>query len=466
MRHRPVLETSHYNDFRVVQNFDSGVTHVFDAWHDDFGVLLPEKRKYGETQFQVVILESFDRMSDSDDVHKAVGPCEHFVVKTALKPVSGSHRFSEFGGFTQWFDGLYVNFSYADAVANAYNLRLQHPVTLRDAHLKWAADFKDQLPSKTNILNFTYELKELLTTLPEAIYKLKFSKRAGRKVLPKGGKEVRPGFVLNKEQQKGWRAFCEEKRIPYRQQDRLKSAKRRKTISGADIGDSFLAYDYGLKPLVSDIQNLINTGNMIDAGLAKLRAQQGKTVKLRRRQLNAFSFDETYDYDSGIERPKWDREGWRVRRRYKADIYASTERSQSIEGLDNANSKWRAAMQVLGVTSPIEAWWNAIPFSFIVDWAVPVGDWLHLFGMQPFFGVWSFSNTQNTVREVTRLDFTYHDPTGIYPDQDGGYVEIVNYSRVGGMDLSYEDLLSGLGNLTFNNIADAVALMMGTQRKH
>jgi hypothetical protein len=196
--------------------------------------------------------------------------------------------------------------------------------------------------------------------------------------------------------------------------------------------------------------------------LEYLAKMNGKSRTLKSRHLNLYESEDSFSWVSRVPNPIGLLEhNYVVRRKYKADVFASTVLYQNVEGLTSANAVWRAIFQATGFTSPAKIWWNALPFSFVLDWVLPVGDWLGLFSINPFFGAWQFSNTVHTVREEELWSF-YWIGDGSRPEVYVGDVTITSYDRQLGLPISYEDLFVGLGDLSFSNIADAVALILGT----
>jgi hypothetical protein len=96
-----------------------------------------------------------------------------------------------------------------------------------------------------------------------------------------------------------------------------------------------------------------------------------------------------------------------------------------IESLINA------CAAALGLYNPQKVIWNAIPFSFIVDWLVEIDAWLDTYAHQPFegtmevlgvnssakakrfYGVWSPTSPTEWARISTTLVHTYHRFGGI-----------------------------------------------------
>jgi hypothetical protein len=66
----------------------------------------------------------------------------------------------------------------------------------------------------------------------------------------------------------------------------------------------------------------------------------------------------------------------------------------------------------LGVTNPLELVWELVPFSFVVDWFVPIGDWLH--ALDATLGLKMRGGTVTMVGDFKNQDYRVR-PTPGYP---------------------------------------------------
>jgi len=299
------------------------------------------------------------------------------------------------------------------------SVRKNGRTVLRDFSLKAAGQFKSQIPEQVSLANFIYELKEFKDLFPKL-------------------KEL----SLKK--------------------DALKNA-----------GGNYLRYDFGWKPFIGDLEKLANLINEVTKRIEYLKSQNGKTRVLKARKQKAYEISDTIpgppasgpwgsspSLESVHQNYEWERS-------HTTSLYASTTLFQYLEGLDDANTMWRALFASLGFNSPGAILWNALPFSFVLDWMIPVGDWLSLFSIEPFMGAWHFSDVCLTSKEVTTLKLFYLGGPTTQVREHIGTWKIVRYDRSLGLHTTYEDLFSGLGDLSFSNWADAVALILGnTGKKH
>ena len=453
----PVRLHNHVLAFSQQDIHENGSQEYYDAHNAGGGEapLLPpqaDELPYGQTYFKTATLESYDSFADGGTSNRGgVAPCYHVKIKTNLRPHSGIGSY--FGGGApgyRFYSGLNVQLTSEDVLSQLFHIKEEHPQLLRDFYIKSATEFKQQFPEQISLANFLLELKDLKEMLPNLLEAKLFKPK------PKGAKPVSKPVNPNKAKVGNQRPRTEVRPDP-------KPPKKYSVGDGVKaVGDNYLRYDFGWKPFLGDLETMSNLMQKVTKKLEFLRQQNGKSRTLRTRHLNAYEFEDEFTFEARLPMPIGRMyQNYRVRRKYSADVFASTVLYQNVEGLNSANAVWRAIFQAAGFTSPAKIWWNALPFSFVLDWVVPVGDWLGLFSINPFFGAWQFSNTVHTVRESELWSVSWIGD-GSRPEVFVGTVEATTYDRQLGLPISYEDLFVGLGDLSFSNIADAVALILGT----
>lgn len=121
---------------------------------------------------------------------------------------------------------------------------------------------------------------------------------------------------------------------------------------------------------------------------------------------------------------------------YRASFSASWILVQDLVGLDDAWAQLRGLIAGTGFNNPAKIIWNAIPFSFIVDWMVPFGKALDLLAVQPFYGKWDVYDVCNSVKETAVIE-----QDRVYSGYQQGYehnrnlITVQRYSRWLGLDL-------------------------------
>jgi hypothetical protein len=130
-----------------------------------------------------------------------------------------------------------------------------------------------------------------------------------------------------------------------------------------------------------------------------LRKNRGKEVTIRLSKPDCYLNSQL---DNPYILPGWS--DWYAQRtfkmtKYQCDFYATAKLYQELEGLDDAWASLRALFASLGINNPVKAVWQAIPFSFLLDWVAPVGKWLERAAVQPFYGTWRVYDITTSVRE-------------------------------------------------------------------
>lgn len=118
-------------------------------------------------------------------------------------------------------------------------------------------------------------------------------------------------------------------------------------IPGA-LADSWLAYAFGLRPIVNDVYDAVRV------------AQQGLL-----REPEPFIFNTHV-------------------RRLVDETWLGYPGSETISATLHCSGRVRVRIknptlythEQLGLTNPVEVAWELVPFSFVVDWFVPVGRWI------------------------------------------------------------------------------------------
>lgn len=202
-----------------------------------------------------------------------------------------------------------------------------------------------------------------------------------------------------------------------------------------DASDDYLNYSFGWKPLVGDLEKMVKTLRGLGKRLAYLKNHSGKElVRQGSYTLEVPSFPDSIDVGSASYASC-----------AQVFSYYNTE-SSSIHGVhsqfyeylpryhasvkfiyrlpyswDGVMVRIRGFLDALGVRLDPSIIWNAIPFSFVVDWIISVGDWLRQLsptdlGMEivvidaSHSVKWSFARVTTGVFEVHSSHPSYPDP--------------------------------------------------------
>jgi hypothetical protein len=138
----------------------------------------------------------------------------------------------------------------------------------------------------------------------------------------------------------------------------------RRYWNGKLIADRWLEYVYGWLPLMGDVYNS-------SQALSNILGSEGNTLSAQ----SSESAKGTYEFIDP-----------------SGNFTGSYEMSYKVRcGLTaTVSSEFLAGANALGVTNPLAIGWDLIPFSFVVDWFVPVGNVLEAcsayLGLQPANG--------------------------------------------------------------------------------
>jgi hypothetical protein len=259
--------------------------------------------------------------------------------------------------------------------------------------------FADQFPSQTSIANFVFELREIASLLP-----------------------------------------------------RLASSLSRTIASG------YLNLEFGWKPLIKDIKTLALTCSRVEDRLAWLRKHYGEWVDLGFYRKNIQEIGSVQWAVSSAYSWAWD---------YKIVDYSSEFRArgyllQRLRDLDSTLTLVRAFMSALGLNNPLKVVWNALPYSFVIDWFGKVSTHLDRLGkVQDVSSQWQvertcMSYTQTCKFEVRSVNLSW-DGSVVNPTQLLGTVNLRRYIRVPGLPVSLD--IFSLNNLNPKQLALTMALL-------
>jgi len=124
---------------------------------------------------------------------------------------------------------------------------------------------------------------------------------------------------------------------------------RSQRLNTSDISSTWLSMQYAWKPLFQDISNLMEK-------IEKMKEE--RKLEFRSRGKVVFNRPLRIHFEPGYEQ------------RY---------RFQAIWNLREHPSM----AQILGLTDPLSVIWEKVPLSFVVDWFIPIGNYLKVMGFPP-----------------------------------------------------------------------------------
>jgi hypothetical protein len=260
---------------------------------------------------------------------------------------------------------------------------------------------KTQVPQDVQVLNFIYELKDFIP----------LGKRLAK--APRGSRDIASGTLLT---------------APLKGKHKIKK-------SAKAVNDTFLGFNFMWLPFVSDLKKLTQVSDNVAKRMKFLLQSKKKEVAIRIRKEDCYvhpllNVDQSFGTADGV----WNRRF--VMTKYQCDFHVTAKLYQDLEGLDDAFAGLRATIAALGINNPVEAVWNAIPFSFLVDWVAPFGDWLERAAIQPFYGIWKVYDITTSVRERYDIEMRVGPYSGGGLSLPGATVETVHidsYTRLVGL---------------------------------
>lgn len=208
--------------------------------------------------------------------------------------------------------------------------------------------------------------------------------------------------------------------------------KRPKTRNGRAVADRWLQYQYGLRPLIQDIH--------------------GAAEELARKVTEgSYMFNTVTDSQTRtgtLSRPY-------------GDITATVTLQRKVKVRYKISSSGAKTTGALGLTNPAAIAWEVIPWSFVIDWVLPIGDFLN--GLDALVGV-SDVKVQRGYKMTSLSSYAFHKTpyvvgAGQVTSIAGGHVGRRTVTRRvsgGGLSLGYPRFKNPL---SVEHMANALALI-------
>ena len=221
--------------------------------------------------------------------------------------------------------------------------------------------FEDQIPLQTSLPNFGFELREALGMLPK----------------------LKRGLVFDGDVAEGNKSTGKNIQIDLE-------------VGRQQAADSYLSYTFGSAPFIGDCIKLWNLLDTVNKRIEYLKSIYGKPTKLKAQFRDVGTLPAWRDWlPAAYLGPLGRYESYL---RYdRTDVTFRATLVHRLEGLDTFGGKVRALLTATGFNNPLRALWNALPFSFFVDWFANIGSVLSRTRAQPFQGLWDLSEIHYTV---------------------------------------------------------------------
>lgn len=147
-------------------------------------------------------------------------------------------------------------------------------------------------------------------------------------------------------------------------------------LTGKRIANAFLAKQFGVDPFLQDLKKLFGILKRLDEHIKFLKSKMNKRYRVgHREELSA---------PAGVFTPTSLGTTTLECEYYRATVNYSFEVSHDIPELDSIRSRIGVMMVALGLNNPATVIWEAIPYSFLIDWFVDVQGLLQNLGNIPF----------------------------------------------------------------------------------
>lgn len=214
--------------------------------------------------------------------------------------------------------------------------------------------------------------------------------------------------------------------------------KKIQDVTFKDLANLHLSYEFGIKPLLKDIEGLFRSLTSIEEKFAWLRKNQGKPVKVR------FSKDlsTVYKPAGSIEDYDWERFYTSVRH-YSCKYNAFAIMVYDVSKLNDAELAFRLFARMAGMDSVFRNLWELTPWSFAIDWILDVGTWIESFDPRitlpyKFLDLgWSIHITESLER-WKEYKYPIQSHLSVY-----GYSTKTHYYREPGLPVSFSSIASG-----------------------
>lgn len=213
------------------------------------------------------------------------------------------------------------------------------------------------------------------------------------------------------------------------------------------IPNSWLELQYGWIPLLLDVKGAFDVMKQVDSDSVSMRySVHGHSGESSSYLTSSQYFGASSSFHFGKMRYQIeDRVGCTVR----LDFYMD-------------NPMLHEAQQI-GLVNPVQLAWNLVPYSFVADWFLPVGDYLQSWTAP--LGLSFLAGSVSTLRKrrVTEGIFV-PDPIMDYATVSGGYADNVSFSRIILSDFPGPRMPHFKNPLSLHHLANAMSLLVNVLR--
>jgi hypothetical protein len=138
------------------------------------------------------------------------------------------------------------------------------------------------------------------------------------------------------------------------------------TARARGVVDASLAYHYGMKPLLQDVAGAVQA-------LSRLPPEQWR---LTCKGTQADERKQSKTVNLGLFMP------------FRADSHLRVSNRSIISAVQRPLTREQDMLWALGLDNPLGTAWELTPYSFVVDWLLPIGDWLGALNSIKYYDGW------------------------------------------------------------------------------
>lgn len=205
-------------------------------------------------------------------------------------------------------------------------------------------------------------------------------------------------------------------------------------ISRKTPSDLYLWWKFGAEPFVRDLKALMTVWADTRKRLDHLKKVNHRTVTIHYKHGNITMMEpqdveelnEAFALWSMFYDPVYPQLSLRMDK-FEGSVDVQMQVTYDLQGLDGPWAFWDSLASSLGLNNPAGIVWEAIPFSFVVDWIVPVGDFIENLnpGAKTFDGDIRVVSCHHTIK--TDAAASWYSPT----NPDGGYQKVCSMTAKG-----------------------------------
>lgn len=174
----------------------------------------------------------------------------------------------------------------------------------------------------------------------------------------------------------------------------VKNKLGRKSVR--ELAGSHLAYEFGLAPLIGDLSSMFAIREKVAKRIAELEARNGRSIRLVKRVPSSvvrIPISSTFSGYPGhiiMEEGQW-----------IGTIEGAVQATVNSFFVNDASAQTKLWSSALGLSTPLQSIWELVPFSFVIDWFVPIGN--------TFLRLEDKLGLGSTVRSVSMTNFMHSE---------------------------------------------------------